>query len=105
MLGRPASTVRGWLRAFAARAGLVRRAFTALAAGLVGRSADARPGRVAARAIAVAAVAAAAAAAAGGSGGCGGALAAGCRGHLRAAAGPSWPAGLINTSWPWAAGV
>jgi hypothetical protein len=35
LLGRPASTVRGWLRAFTARAELERQAFTALAAGLV----------------------------------------------------------------------
>jgi hypothetical protein len=35
VLGRPPSTVRGWLRAFTARAELVRQAFTALAAGLV----------------------------------------------------------------------
>ena len=34
-LGRPASTVRGWLRAFTARAEQVRSVFTALAASLV----------------------------------------------------------------------
>src|SRR5450631_1370576 len=34
-LGRPASTVRGWLRAFSARAERVRGVFTALAASLV----------------------------------------------------------------------
>ena len=34
-LGRPASTVRGWLRALARNAGRVRERFTALAAGLV----------------------------------------------------------------------
>ena len=34
-LGRPASTVRGWLRAFTARAEQVRLVFTALAASLV----------------------------------------------------------------------
>ena len=63
-LGRPASTVRGWLRAFAARAEQVRAVFTALAARPGDRSAaaGARPGRW--RRDAVAAVAAAAAAAA-----------------------------------------
>jgi uncharacterized Tic20 family protein len=35
VLGRPASTVRGWLRAFSVRAEVVRQAFTALAAGLI----------------------------------------------------------------------
>ena len=104
MLGRPASTVRGWLRAFTARAELVRQAFTALAAGLVADPplpgpAGSLPGD------AVAAVAAAAAAAAR-------FLAVGevARWQLAAAVtsgmllAPSWPAGMINASWPWAAG-
>ena len=104
MLGRPASTVRGWLRAFAARAELVRQAFTALAAGLVADPplpgpAGSLPGD------AVAAVAAAAAAAAR-------LLAVGEVARWRLAAAVtsglllarSWPAGMINASWPWAAG-
>ena len=46
LLGRPASTVRGWLRAFAARAEQVRSVFTALAASLVtDPPLPARPGR------------------------------------------------------------
>jgi hypothetical protein len=35
LVGRPSSTVRGWLRRFRARAGPVREAFTALACALV----------------------------------------------------------------------
>ena len=46
-LGRPASTVRGWLRAFTARAEQVRQVFTALAAALVtDPPLPARPGRL-----------------------------------------------------------
>jgi hypothetical protein len=44
-LGRPAATVRGWLRRAVARAGPLRSAFTALACGLDPRSAAARSGR------------------------------------------------------------
>ena len=45
-LGRPASTVRGWLRAFTRRAEQVRSVFTALAASLVtDPPLPARPGR------------------------------------------------------------
>ena len=62
-LGRPASTVRGWLRAFAARAEQVRSVFTALAASLVTDPPLPAPAGSPA-ADAVAAVAAAAAAAA-----------------------------------------
>jgi hypothetical protein len=104
MLGRPASTVRGWLRAFAARAELVRRAFTALAAGLVADPPLPGPAGPAV-AEAVAAVAAAAAAAAR-------FLAVGEVARWRLAAAVtsgmllarSWPAEVINASWPWAAG-
>ena len=105
MLGRPASTVRGWLRAFAARAELVRATFTALAAGLV--TDPPLPGPAgSALAEAVAAVAAAAAAAAR-------FLAVGEVARWRLAAAVtsgmllarSWPAGMINASWPWAAGA
>ena len=87
-LGRPASTVRGWLRAFTARAEQVRQVFTALAASLVTDPplpgpAGSLPARCGGR----------------GRGGCGGggpgaggghggAVAAGRRGDLRAAAGP-----------------
>ena len=46
-LGRPASTVRGWLRAFTARAEQVRQVFTVLAAALVtDPPLPARPGRL-----------------------------------------------------------
>jgi hypothetical protein len=104
MLGRPASTVRGWLRAFAARAERVRSAFTALAAALM---ADPPLPAPAASALgdAVAAVAAAAAAAAGLPG-----VGAVARWQLAAAVtsgmllAPSWSAGVINTSWLWAGG-
>jgi Domain of unknown function (DUF6431) len=104
VLGRPPSTVRGWLRAFTARAELVRQAFTALAAGLV--TDPPLPGPVGSLAgDAVAAVAAAAAAAAR-------FLSVGvvARWQLAAAVtcgmllAPSWPAGMVNASWPWAAG-
>jgi hypothetical protein len=104
LLGRPASTVRGWLRAFTGRAELVRQAFTALAAGLgtdppLPGPAGSLPGD------AVAAVAAAAVAAAR-------FLSVGvvARWQLAAAVtsgmllAPSWAAGMINASWPWAAG-
>ena len=105
MLGRPASTVRGWLRAFAGSAERVRRWFTALAAGLVSDPPLPAPAG-SPLADAVAAVAAAAAAAAR-------LLAVGevARWRLAAAVScglllaPSWPAGVINTSWPWAAAM
>ena len=103
-LGRPASTVRGWLRALAARAEQVRPVFTALAASLV---TDPPLPAAAGSPVgdAVAAIAAAAAAAAK-------FLAVGEVARWRLAAAvtgglllaPSWPAGMINTSWPWAAG-
>ena len=87
-LGRPASTVRGWLRAFARRAEQVRSVFTALAASLVTDPPLPAPaGSPAADAVAAVA-AAAAAAAAGAGGGHGGAVAAGRGGDVRAAAGP-----------------
>lgn len=104
VLGRPASTVRGWLRAFAASAELVRQAFTALAAGLV--TDPPLPGPAgSALGDAVAAVAAAAVAAAR-------FLSVGEVARWRLAAAvtsgmllaPSRAAGVINASWPWAAG-
>ena len=102
-LGRPASTVRGWLRAFTALAGQVRSVFTMLAAGLV--TDPPLPGPAGSPvADAVAAVAAAAAAAA---------LVPGvgtvARWQLAAAVtcglllAPAWPARVANTSWLWAA--
>ncbi len=100
-LGRPASTVRGWLRVFAARAEQVRSVFTALAAGLVTDPplpAPAGPGL----ADAVAAVAAAAEAAARSVGVV-------SRWELAAAVtcglllAPSWPPRVSNMSWLWAA--
>jgi hypothetical protein len=102
MLGRPASTVRGWLRAFAVRAGQVRSVFTALAAVLVTDPPLPAPAG-SAMADAVAAVAAAAAAAVQLAG-----VGAVARWQLAAAVtsgmllAPAWPAGVINTSWPWA---
>jgi len=102
-LGRPASTVRGWLRAFTRRAEQVRSVFTALAASLVTDPplpVPAGPGV----ADAVAAVAAAAAAAARVPG-----VGTVARWELAAAVtcglllAPSWPARVANTSWLWAA--
>ena len=102
-LGRPASTVRGWLRAFAARAEQVRGVFTALAASLVTDPPLPAPAG-APLADAVAAVAAAAAAAARFPG-----VGAVARWQLAAAVtcglllAPSWLARVANTSWLWAA--
>jgi len=102
-LGRPASTVRGWLRAFSARAEQVRSVFTALAASLVTDPPLPAPA-AAPISDAVAAVAAAAAAAAAVPGA--GTVA---RWQLAAAVtcglllAPSWPARVANTSWLWAA--
>jgi len=102
-LGRPASTVRGWLRAFAARAEQVRLVFTALAAGLV--TDPPLPGPAGSPfADAVAAVAAAAAAAGRVPG-----VGTVARWQLAAAVtcglllAPSWPPRVANTSWLWAA--
>src|SRR5690349_231330 len=98
-LGRPASTVRGWLRAFTARAEQVRSVFTALAASLV-----TDPPLPAPAADAVAAVAAAAAAASQVPG-----VGTVARWQLAAAVtcglllAPAWPARVANTSWLWAA--
>jgi hypothetical protein len=104
VLGRPASTVRGWLRALAARAGQVRSVFTALAVSLVPDpplpAAAGSPLGDAVAAIAAAAVAAAKFLAVGEV----------ARWHLAAAAtggmllASSWAAGSANTNWPWAAG-
>jgi len=102
-LGRPASTVRGWLRALARGAEQVRAVFTALAASLV--TDPPLPGPAGSPvADAVAAVAAATAAAA---------LVPGvgtvARWQLAAAVtcglllAPAWPARVANTSWLWAA--
>ena len=102
-LGRPASTVRGWLRAFSRRAEQVRSVFTALAASLT--TDPPLPAPAGARvADAVAAVAAAAAAAAAVPG-----VGAVARWQLAAAVtcglllAPVWPARVANTSWLWAA--
>jgi hypothetical protein len=105
MLGRPPSTVRGWLRALAAAAGQVRRSFTALAAGLAADPLLPAPAGSPV-ADAVAAVAAAAAAAARLL-----AVAEVARWRLAAAVtcgmllAPAWPHEMINASWPWAAAV
>jgi hypothetical protein len=104
-LGRPASTVRGWLRAFTARAEQVRSVFTALAASLVTDPPLPAPaGSPAADAVAAVAAAAAAAAVVPGVG-------AVARWQLAAAVtcglllAPAWPAWVANTSWLWAAPV
>jgi hypothetical protein len=102
-LGRPASTVRGWLRAFTARAEQVRSVFTALAASLVTDPPLPSPaGSPVADAVAAVAAAAAAAARVPGVGTV-------ARWQLAAAVtcglllAPAWPARVANTSWLWAA--
>jgi hypothetical protein len=102
-LGRPASTVRGWLRAFTRRAEQVRSVFTALAAALVTDPPLPAPaGSPVADAVAAVAAAAAAAAAVPGVGTV-------ARWQLAAAVtcglllAPAWPARVANTSWLWAA--
>ena len=102
-LGRPASTVRGWLRALAARAEQVRSVFTALAASLVTDPPLPAPaGSPAADAVAAVAASAAAAARVPGVGTV-------ARWQLAAAVtcglllAPSWPGRVANTSWLWAA--
>jgi len=103
LLGRPASTVRGWLRALGRQAGRVRETFTALAAVLVPDPPLPAPAG-SPLADAVAAVAAAAAAAAGVPG-----VGAVARWQLAAAVtcglllAPAWPARVANASWLWAA--
>jgi hypothetical protein len=104
VLGRPASTVRGWLRALAGRAEQVRSVFTALAVSLVTDppwpAAAGSPVGDAVAAIAAAAVAAAAFLVVGEVARW--QLAAAVTGGMLLA--PSWAAGMINTNWPWAAG-
>ncbi len=102
-LGRPASTVRGWPRAFTARAEQVRSVFTALAASLVTDPPLPAPaGSPAADAVAAVAAAAAAAAVVPGAG-------AVARWQLASAVTcgllltPAWPARVASTSWLWAA--
>ena len=102
-LGRPASTVRGWLRAFARRAEQVRSVFTALAAALVTDPPLPAPaGSPVADAVAAVAAAAAAAGRVPGVGMV-------ARWQLAAAVtcglllAPAWPARVANTSWLWAA--
>ena len=100
-LGRPPSTVRGWLRALARGAGRVRERFTSLAASLVADPPLPAPAG-SPLADAVAAVAAAAAVMLPGVG-------AVARWELAAAVtcglllAPSWPAVKANASWLWAA--
>jgi hypothetical protein len=103
-LGRPASTVRGWLRSLARNAGRVRERFTALAAGLVTDPPLPAPaGSPLADAVAAVAAAAAAAALVPGVGTV-------ARWELAAAVtcglllAPSWPGRAGNASWLWAAG-
>ena len=101
-LGRPASTVRGWLRAFTRRAEQVRSVFTALAVSLV--TDPPLPAQASSPlGDAVTAVAAAAAAASRVPG-----VGAVARWQLAAAVtcglllAPAWPARVANTSWLWA---
>jgi len=102
-LGRPASTVRGWLRAFTGRAEQVRSVFTALAASLLTDPPLPGPaGSLLGDAVAAVAAAAAAAARVPGVGTV-------ARWQLAAAVtcglllAPSWPARVASTSWLWAA--
>ena len=102
-LGRPASTVRGWLRRFGSRAEPVRAALTALAVTLVVDAVLPGPAQTV-LADAVAALGAAASAVARRFGV---AVVSGWRvaavvsmGRLLA---PGWPDESCNTSWPWAA--
>ncbi len=103
LLGRPESTVRGWLRALARNAGAVRERFTSLAASLVTDPPLPAPaGSPLADAVAAVAAAAAAAALLPGVGTV-------ARWELASAVtcglllAPSWPAGAGNASWLWAA--
>jgi hypothetical protein len=104
-LGRPLSTVRGWLRRFGSRAEPVRAAFTALAVTLVVDAVLPDPQRTV-FADAVAAVGAAASAAARRFGV---PIVSGWRLTVAVTVGrllaPGWPAGSTNTSWPWAAAL
>jgi predicted Fe-S protein YdhL (DUF1289 family) len=102
-LGRAASTVRGWLRAFGRRAEQVRSVFTALAASLVPDPPLPAPaGSPLGDAVAAVAAAAAAAVRVPGVGTV-------ARWELAAAVtcglllAPAWPAGVANMSWLWAA--
>ena len=102
-LGRPESTVRGWLRALARNAARVRERFTSLAASLVTDPPLPAPaGSPAADAVAAVAAAAAAAVLLPGVG-------AVARWELASAVtcglllAPSWPAAAGNASWLWAA--
>ena len=102
-LGRPPSTVRGWLRSLARGAGRVRERFTALAASLVTDPPLPAPaGSLFADAVAAVAASAAAAAIVPGVGSV-------PRWQLAAAQtcglllAPSWPVMTGNASWLWAA--
>jgi Homeodomain-like domain len=102
-LGRPASTVRGWLRRFGSRAESVRAALTALAVTLVVDAVLPEPaGGVFADAVSAVGAAASAAARRFGV-----AVVSGWRLASSVTAGrllaPGWPDGSCNTSWPWAA--
>jgi hypothetical protein len=103
LLGRPESTVRGWLRALARNAGRVRERFTSLAASLVTDPPLPAPaGSPLADAVAAVAAAAAAAVMLAGVG-------AVARWELASAVtcglllAPSWPVMAGNASWLWAA--
>jgi hypothetical protein len=102
-LGRPASTVRGWLRRFGSRAESVRAALTALAVTLVVDAVLPDPaGGVFADAVSAVGAAASAAARRFGM-----VVVSGWRLASSVTVGrllsPGWPDGSCNTSWPWAA--
>jgi len=106
-LGRAPSTVRGWLRRFAGRAERVRAVFTALLVALVvDPDLPVPAGTAVGDAVAAVAALAAAVARRFPVGVPVGALSrwrvasAASSGRLLA---PGWPAGTINTSWPWEA--
>jgi len=102
-LGRPVSTVRGWLRRFGSRAEVVRAALTALAVTLV---TDAVLPDSAGSGFADA-VAAVGAAASGAARRFGVPMVSGWRLACAVSAGrllaPGWPSRSCNTSWPWSA--
>src|SRR5258705_6049506 len=102
-LGRPPSTVRGWLRRFGSRAEPVRAAFTTLAVALLVDAVLPDPtGGVFADAVAAVGSAASAAARRFGVPVVSGwRLASAVSGGRLLA--PGWPDGSRNTSWPWAA--
>ena len=103
LLGRPASTVRGWLRALARGAGRVRETFTVLAAGLVLiRRCPRRPGRRC-RGCGGGGGGGRRGGGGGAGGGRGGAVGAAAAATCGLLLAPAWPPRVANASWLWAA--